>query len=182
MGRRTPDEGIPVARPPAADTAGALAPALDSMTLLAAAVVVHDPGKQRVVLLRRGPGAKYCQGKWDLPIGKSEPGEPVTETAARELREETGLVVDASALRVAHVIHGAWGVESPNGFLTVVFTAHQWSGEPVNSEPEKHSAVRWFDTAALPEMVPSTGHALRCVLGDGPRISLHGWPDAPPGP
>ncbi|MCZ4124452.1 NUDIX domain-containing protein [Streptomyces sp. H39-S7] len=150
------------------------------MTLLAAAVVVHDPGKRRVVLLRRGPGAKYCQGKWDLPIGKSEPGEPVTDTAARELREETGLVVDPSALRLAHVIHGAWGVESPNGFLTVVFAAHDWSGEPVNNEPEKHSAVRWFDTGDLPGMVPSTGHALRCVLDDGPRISLHGWQERTP--
>ncbi|MFC5032006.1 NUDIX domain-containing protein [Streptomyces sp. DSM 41987] len=171
-----------MALPPAADRSGALAPALDSMTLLAAAVIVHDVGKRRVVLLQRGPGAKYCQGKWDLPIGKSDPGEPVTDTAARELREETGLVVDPAALRVAHVIHGAWGVESPNGFLTVVFTTQDWSGEPVNSEPEKHSAVRWFDIDALPgEMVPSTGHALRCVLDDGPRISLHGWQDRTPG-
>jgi 8-oxo-dGTP pyrophosphatase MutT (NUDIX family) len=72
---------------------------------------------------------------WDLPVGKSEPGEPVTETAVRELYEETGLTVKPESLKVAHIIHGAWGVEAPNGFLTVVFAAHEWTGEPENREP-----------------------------------------------
>jgi 8-oxo-dGTP pyrophosphatase MutT (NUDIX family) len=43
----------------------------------------------------------------------------------RELYEETGLTVKPEALKVAHIIHGAWGVEAPNGFLTVVFAAHE---------------------------------------------------------
>ncbi|MDQ0960795.1 8-oxo-dGTP pyrophosphatase MutT (NUDIX family) [Streptomyces sp. B4I13] len=67
---------------------------------------------------------------WDLPVGKSEPGEPITETAIRELYEETGLTVKPDSLKVAHIIHGAWGVEAPNGFLTVVSTADEWTGGP----------------------------------------------------
>jgi hypothetical protein len=43
----------------------------------------------------------------------------------RELHEETGLTVKPVALKVAHIIHGAWGVEAPNGFLTVVFAGHE---------------------------------------------------------
>ncbi|WP_235002513.1 NUDIX domain-containing protein [Actinacidiphila paucisporea] len=146
------------------------------MTLLAAAVIVHDRDRGRVVLLQRGEGAKYGQGLWDLPIGKSEPGEPVTATAVRELREETGLVVRPEALELAHVVHGAWGVESPNGFLTVVFAAHEWQGEPENREPHKHAQVRWTPVDALPaEFVPSTADTLRNYLADGPAVSLHGW-------
>src|SRR5687767_8062068 len=87
-----------------------LPPATDSMTLLAAAVVVHDRAGGRVVLLQRGPGAKFGRGLWDLPVGKSDPGEPVTATAVRELREETGLIVDPAELRLVHVVHGAYGV------------------------------------------------------------------------
>ncbi|SOF02099.1 NUDIX domain-containing protein [Streptomyces sp. OV198] len=117
----------------------ALKPALESMTLLVAAVIVHDQATNRVVLLQRSQNAKFAQGMWDLPVGKSEPGEPVTETAARELFEETGLAVKPEALKVAHIIHGAWGVEAPNGFLTVVFTTHEWTGEPENREPHKHA-------------------------------------------
>lgn len=105
------------------------------MTVLVAAVIVHDRDTDRIVLLQTGRNAKFAQGEWDLPIGKSEPGEPITETAVRELYEETGLTVKPEALEVAHLVHGAWGVEAPNGFLTVVFAAHEWVGEPENRAP-----------------------------------------------
>jgi 8-oxo-dGTP pyrophosphatase MutT (NUDIX family) len=154
----------------------ALKPALESMTLLVAAVIVHDRATNRVVLLQRGPNAKFAQGMWDLPVGKSESGEPITETAVRELHEETGLTVKPESLKVAHIIHSAWGVEAPNGFLTIVFAAHEWSGEPENREPRKHSQVRWVNTDAIPEaFVDTTAQALRCYLGEGPQVSLNGW-------
>ncbi|MYS87612.1 NUDIX domain-containing protein [Streptomyces sp. SID5474] len=146
------------------------------MTLLVAAVIVHDRESRRVALLRRGPKAKFAQGMWDLPVGKSEPGEPITQTAVRELNEETGLVVSPDDLRLVHVIHGARGVEAPNGFLTVVFAAHSWSGILGNGEPEKHSEVAWVSTGSIPqEFVSTTGTALLSYLQDGPSISLDSW-------
>ncbi|MFR9723337.1 NUDIX domain-containing protein [Streptomyces sp. MS19] len=155
----------------------ALEPATESMTLLVAAVIVHDMENRRVVLLRRGPNAKFAQGMWDLPVGKNEPGEPITRTAVRELAEETGLVVSPDALNLVHVIHGARGVEAPGGFLTVVFSAHQWSGDLRNGEPGKHEEVAWVSTDALPpEFVGTTGSALRSYLQGGPSVSLDSWP------
>ncbi|MFD9501998.1 NUDIX domain-containing protein [Streptomyces sp. NPDC060035] len=170
-----PDEGNPVAQQ-ADDRSPALTPALDSMTLLAAAVIVHDKDTNRVVLLRRSENAKFAQGLWDLPVGKSDPGEPITETAARELHEETGLMVKPESLEVAHIIHGAWGVEAPNGFLTVVFATHEWTGEPVNREPRKHSQVCWVEADAIPEaFVPASAGALHSYLERGSQVSLAGW-------
>ncbi|SEE59028.1 NUDIX domain-containing protein [Streptomyces sp. Ag109_O5-10] len=158
------------------DQAEALPPALESMTLLVAAVIVHDKATNRVVLLRRSQNAKFAQGMWDLPVGKSEPGEPITETAVRELYEETGLTVRQESLKLAHIIHGASGVEAPNGFLTVVFAAHEWTGEPENREPRKHAQVRWVDADTIPEnFVDTTSSALRRYLAGGPEVSLGGW-------
>ncbi|WP_405596732.1 NUDIX domain-containing protein [Streptomyces sp. NBC_01410] len=165
-----------MAQPNTENRPPALPPALDAMTVLVAAVIVHDRETDRVVLLQRGPGNKFAPGRWDLPVGKSEPGEPITETAVRELREETGLIVRADDLRLAQVVHGAWGVEAPNGFLTVVFATHQWAGEPENRELAKHTQVRWVDTVDLPEeFVPTSATALRHYLSGGPQISLRGW-------
>ncbi|MFF5145054.1 NUDIX domain-containing protein [Streptomyces sp. NPDC013157] len=172
-------EGKPVTDRRTGGRPPALRPAVESMTLLAAAVIVHDTENDRVVLLQRGPGAKYGNGLWDLPAGKSDPGEPITETAVRELREETGLVVDPRSLRVAHLIHGAWGVEAPCGFLTVVFATHEWTGEPVNAEPAKHLQVRWTGTGAIPAaIVPTTGIALGHYLVGGAQLSIAGFGDA----
>ncbi|MEU6463798.1 NUDIX domain-containing protein [Streptomyces sp. NPDC046976] len=165
-----------MAQPHSDDQPKALPPALQSMTVLVAAVIVHDQATSRVVLLQRSQNAKFAQGMWDLPVGKSEPGEPITETAVRELFEETGLTVKPESLKVAHIIHSAWGVESPNGFLTVVFTAHEWTGEPENREPRKHAQVRWVDADAIPaKFVDTTASALHRYLAGGPEVSLDGW-------
>ncbi|SHL21114.1 ADP-ribose pyrophosphatase YjhB, NUDIX family [Streptomyces yunnanensis] len=165
-----------MAQPKIGDQPNALKPALESMTLLVAAVIVHDKATNRVVLLQRSQNAEFAEGMWDLPVGKSEPGEPITETAVRELYEETGLTVKPEALKVTHIIHGAWGVEAPNGFLTIVFAAHEWTGEPENREPRKHAQVRWVDADAIPEdFVGTTASALHGYLTDGLQVSLDGW-------
>jgi 8-oxo-dGTP pyrophosphatase MutT (NUDIX family) len=142
-------------------TVTALPPALGSHTLLVAAVIVHDEDTGRVLLLQRGAASKFAPLQWDLPSGKTDKGESVTAAAARELKEETGLTVDPATLHVAGIIHGARGVEAPDGFLTVIFAARQWDGEPVNAEPRKHAQIAWFPITDVPaDLVPDRRQAL----------------------
>ena len=60
----------------------------------------------RVLLVERGrpPGV----GLWTVPGGKVEPGETVAQAVSREVREETGLVVEIGALAcvVEHMSEG----------------------------------------------------------------------------
>jgi ADP-ribose pyrophosphatase YjhB (NUDIX family) len=58
------------------------------------AVIKDDRG--RLLLIKRGhpPGA----GLWSLPGGRIEPGETDAAALAREMREETGLVIETGQL------------------------------------------------------------------------------------
>lgn len=44
-------------------------------------------------------------GCYSLPAGGLESGETLSEAAARELKEETGVQVSPSALTLAHTMH-----------------------------------------------------------------------------
>ncbi|WP_267941238.1 NUDIX domain-containing protein [Streptomyces sp. ST2-7A] len=148
-----------------------------ALVVLCAAVVVHDRAAGRVVMVRRGPEVGFAPGLWDLPVGKTERGESVSAAAVRELWEETGIRVAEEDLRLAHVVHGARAPKGPDGFVTVVFTAGRWEGEPVNREPTKHDRVEWVPVGAIPgEVVFSTDRILAaCAERDPAAVSLHGW-------
>ncbi|MDX6287798.1 MAG: 8-oxo-dGTP diphosphatase [Frankiales bacterium] len=55
----------------------------------AGAVVRGDTGQLLLILRAQDP----ARGRWSLPGGRVEAGETAAEAAAREVREETGLVV-----------------------------------------------------------------------------------------
>lgn len=56
----------------------------------AGAVVRDDRNRLLLVRRRNDPG----RGRWSLPGGRIEPGETPAQAAAREVLEETGLVVE----------------------------------------------------------------------------------------
>ncbi|MEU4821229.1 hypothetical protein AB0H37_05070 [Actinomadura sp. NPDC023710] len=67
-------------------------------------------------------------------------------------------------------------MEAPNGFLSVVFVAHRWEGDPVNAEPNKHSQVAWHPVDKVPvEFVSTTGAALLNYLRGGPMVTAEGF-------
>lgn len=71
--------------------------------LAAGAVVTDEIGRVLLVLRGREPSL----GRWSVPGGKVEPGETLREATAREVLEETGLVVS--------VDRELWAVTVPAG-------------------------------------------------------------------
>ncbi|MEU3982785.1 NUDIX domain-containing protein [Streptomyces sp. NPDC026672] len=133
------------------------------------------------VILRAGDkilfsqrGGPYGHGRWHLPSGKLDKGEPLTVGAARELHEETGVVTDPAHLRLVQVVHHRQDAEMERiGFF---FEATEWEGEPVNREPEKCQALQWFTVHELPDDIieyPAAG--LNGYLTTVGLLTEHAW-------
>lgn len=148
-------------------------------TRLIAAVIVTDPESGRLLILRRSSHLDFAPGEWDVASGKGEPGEPITTTAVRELKEEMGVVAAEADLRLVHVVHGSWGTEAPGMFMALVFHTDQWSGTPYNAEPHKHDTIAWVAPDELPRpFTRTTLVAVKRYLDGGPILSFDGWQEA----
>jgi ADP-ribose pyrophosphatase YjhB (NUDIX family) len=105
------------------------------------AVVVADG--RRVLLARRG--VEPARGKWDLPGGFCDAGEEPEEAVVRELREETGCMVEIVRF-LGHVVdeYGDGGDHT----LNCIYEARVAAGEPLPDDDV--AELRWFDVDELP--------------------------------
>ncbi|MDX3024933.1 NUDIX hydrolase [Streptomyces acidiscabies] len=132
-------------------------------------VIVRDGDK--ILLSQRG--GPYGHGRWHMPSGKLDRGEALPEGAARELYEETGIIVDPADLQLVQIVHHRQDPEVERiGFF---FLAGTWEGDPVNREPDKCMALTWFAADGLPDDIieyPKAG-LLGYLDGTGPLASHH---------
>ena len=113
------------------------------------AVVIHD---DQILLVRRGRGPGI--GLWSIPGGRVERGERMVDAVAREVREETGLRVEAGRW-LGHVER----IGPDHHFVIHDFLAAVADGaSPTEIHPgDDATDVRWEDLQALPaldELVP----------------------------
>jgi 8-oxo-dGTP diphosphatase len=139
-------------------------------TVLAAGAVVRD-AEGRLLLVQRGHDPEA--GRWTLPGGRVETGETPARAAAREVTEETGLVV---------AVGREWLVlERPAG-PDAVFEIHDFVAEPVGGAlraGDDAADVGWFTPAELARLPLTTGllahlQAAGFVPGDDHRESSTG--------
>jgi 8-oxo-dGTP pyrophosphatase MutT (NUDIX family) len=90
-------------------------------------------------------------GLWTLPSGISEPGEEMAAACAREVLEETGVVVTVEELISIQTVGP---ITYPNhdvtSYVDHFFRCRPTGGTAVVGDDES-LAVGWFDPAALPE-------------------------------
>ena len=130
--------------------------------VVGAVALVYDseaPEPGRLLLLRQPPGRG-----WGLPAGLLERAEPPVVGAARELAEESGLVLDPAELTPAvpnAVVH-------PRGWVDVVFTASvPASTSTLSVDGAEVYEAAWHPLDDLPTLTRAAAHLLG-IYGIGP--------------
>jgi 8-oxo-dGTP pyrophosphatase MutT (NUDIX family) len=108
---------------------------------IAMALLVRDG---QVLMVHRHPDRQFYPNCWDLPGGHIERGEAPVDAALRECLEEIGVLV--RGLRAIPMACSDPTLE------THAFMVDSWDGEPRNTAPAEHDAIRWFDICDLSDL------------------------------
>ena len=85
---------------------------------------------------------------WTMPGGKFEWGETFKEGAARELLEETGIILKKSKVICVNCDKNEFA-----HFVTVGFLAEEFNGEAKVMEPDEITEWQWFSFDNLPKNI-----------------------------
>ena len=124
-------------------------------------VFVCDDGEGRILLARRGPGARDEPGTWDCGAGALEFGETFEEAVRREVGEEYAtapLAVRPAGFR--NVLRD----DPPSHWVALVFRVRVDPATVSLGEPHKFDALGWFRPDGLPAPAHSQLAATLAVL------------------
>lgn len=109
------------------------------------ALIVDERG--RLFLSRRSDQSRNERGLWEFPGGSVEFGERLVDALQREMREEYGIEVEVGELLdvVDHILP-----EEKQHWVSPTFLCRIILGEPRILEPEKCTAIGWFDPHQMP--------------------------------
>jgi 8-oxo-dGTP diphosphatase len=107
--------------------------------------VITDNPQPQILLGFKKRG--FGQGKYDGFGGKVLQGEEILAAALRELREESGIIVDPLDLSSFGVITFHFPDKPVWDQKVHVFLAEKWSGTPVESEEMRPA---WFPLSQIP--------------------------------
>ncbi len=151
-----------------------LRPGIDYIGVGVGAIIVNDLGQ--VLLSQRGPKARNRVGQWENPGGSLEFGEEFDEAIVREIREELG--IDVRVEGVLRVVNHIIAVERQH-WVAPTFVVRHVGGTPRITEPDKCSAIGWFDLDDLPEPLAEISAAdldyCRRVIDSGGVLQPAEW-------
>lgn len=134
-------------------------------------VAVFVPGGSKYLWIKRSPDASHGANLWSIPGGWVDYGEAPVDTAMRELKEETGIVLQCDAFYFLGVEANTYPELDMHVICLFYEAKPELNGmmpEFENLEPEKHSEMRLAKLGAFEdnELFPPIRDYLRRLRGE----------------
>ncbi len=126
---------------------------------LSVKAVIYDESTEKVLVLKRSKKEKFHTGAYDIPGGHMDRGESIPECLQREIKDETGLTVEAGS--ILSIREYPKEHEMFDKIKALRFIAYYRGGEVELSE--EHSAFKWLSFAEVTEKLANK------KLSDGDR-------------
>ncbi|QEE44042.1 NUDIX domain-containing protein [Rhizobium sp. WL3] len=116
---------------------------------------IHFPGLGVGLAILRDGKLLLCKrmkapeaGHWNIVGGKVDHMEPAEFAARREAEEETGLSI--GSIRYFGMTEQLIEADRQH-WVSLLYVSEDTTGEPLLTEPDKLSAIGWFDLDDLPQ-------------------------------
>ncbi len=108
-----------------------------------AAVYAIIRNQESKILFSRRKNTGFMDDKYQLPAGHMDGNESMALAMIRELKEEINIDVEEKDMNIVHISHRislGW-----REYFDVYFEILDFVGTPIINEPEKCSALNYFD-------------------------------------
>jgi len=120
--------------------------------------------KEGKILLSRRYNTGYFDNYYSFPAGHLEGEETLKQAIIREAKEETGIDLDITGLKLIHTMNRRIPGDERVDFF---FTTKKWRGEPKIMESEKCNDLGWFKLNNLPDnIIPYIKQAMDSFLNN----------------
>lgn len=107
------------------------------------AIIRNPEGK---ILFSQRKNTGFMDGKYQLPAGHMDGNESMVTAMIRELKEELDIDVSEKGIRVVHISHR---ISLDREYFDAYLEVSDFTGIPRINEPEKCSALEYFDISKV---------------------------------